>query len=117
MQQHVSVNPKYVVLVNEIRHCLMNKDDVPHFDALRVAAVMHQREALSPAELQDIESKQDRPVETVNTMLEVLKKKPDPDLMCFLDSLLCTGQKEIHDFFYHYGKSKIQTYVSRTQSI
>jgi len=63
---------------------------------------MHKRKALTYEELQNIKSQDDRPLEAIKAMLQILKEKSNLDLMCFLDSLLSTGHKETHDFFYYH---------------
>jgi len=65
-------------------------------DARVVAAYMYQRNALTLRELQSIQSLRDRPVETAETLLNIIMEQPDAVFLCFLDVLKCSEQQHIY---------------------
>jgi len=65
-------------------------------DARIVAVNMYQRNALTLKELQSIQSLTDRPVQSAETLLNIIMEQPDVVYLCFLDVLKHTGQHHIY---------------------
>jgi len=65
-------------------------------DARVVSANIYQRNALTPKELESIQSLKDRPIAAAETLLNIILEQSDAVYLCFLDVLKQTGQQHIY---------------------